>query len=55
MSKLILLSIVISLLAIPARAAKDPKPRKGLRKVFTVTLAYQAFYAFALMYLWGRC
>lgn len=55
MSKLILLSIVISLLAIPARAAREAKPRKGLRKLFTATIAYQAFYAFALMYLWGRC
>ncbi|HKY38907.1 MAG TPA: hypothetical protein VJN18_23370 [Polyangiaceae bacterium] len=54
MSKAILLSIVLSLLVIPALAARDPAPRKGLRKVFKYTVAFQAFYAFALIYLWGR-
>jgi hypothetical protein len=55
MSKLLLLSIVISLVAIPARTAREPKPRKGLRKLLTLTVAYQAFYAFAMIFLWGRC
>lgn len=55
MSKAILLSIMVSLLAIPAWTARESKPRKGLRRLIGVTAAYQAFYAFALMYLWGRC
>jgi hypothetical protein len=55
MSKLILISVIIAAIAIPARAAREENPRKGLRKAIIQTLFFHAFYAFALCYLWGRC
>lgn len=54
MSKLILLSIIIAIIAVPARAARLPNPRKGLRKVVLQILLFEAFYAFALIFLYGR-
>jgi hypothetical protein len=53
MSKLILLSIIISMIAIPARAAREKNSRKALRKVIIQALVFQAFYLFALRYLYG--
>lgn len=53
MSKLILLSIIIAMITIPTRAAREPNPRKSLRKVLVHMLLFQAFYTFAMMYLWG--
>lgn len=55
MSKLILISIIFATIAIPARAAREASPRKGLKKAIVQTLIFQAFYAFALIFLWGRC
>jgi hypothetical protein len=54
MSKLILLSIIIAMIAIPVRAARERDPRKGLRKTIIQMLLYEAFYLLALRYLYGR-
>ncbi|HEY4104154.1 MAG TPA: hypothetical protein VGM44_09690 [Polyangiaceae bacterium] len=54
MSKLVLLSIVIATIAVPALAAREPSPRKGLRRVIIGMLLFEAFYVFALMFLFGR-
>ena len=54
MSKLLLLSIIIALIALPARAANLPNPRAGFRKLIIWMLYFQAFYAFALNYLVNR-
>lgn len=54
MSKLILLSIVIATIAVPARAANHPNPRLGLRKAIIWMLYFELFYVFALMFLFGR-
>jgi hypothetical protein len=55
MSKALLISFIFATIAIPARAARDANARKGLRKAIIQTLCFQAFYAFALIFLWGRC
>jgi hypothetical protein len=55
MSKLILISVIIGLLVIPARAARDSNARRGLKKTVVQMLFFYAFYAFALAFLWGRC
>ncbi|HYQ03502.1 MAG TPA: hypothetical protein VER96_32730 [Polyangiaceae bacterium] len=55
MSKLILISVVFATIAIPAFAARDAVPKNGLKKAISYTLFFHAFYAFALIYLWGRC
>lgn len=54
MSKFILLSIIIAMIAIPARQAHQKNPRVGLKKVVVQMLLYEVFYIFALKYLYGR-
>jgi len=54
MSKLILLSTVIGLIAIPIMAAREKNPRKGLRKAVVQMLIFQVAYLLALRFLWGR-
>lgn len=54
MGKLILMSIIIGIIAIPTRAAREPDLRKGLRKVVKQMLIFEVIYLFALRYLWGR-
>ena len=54
MSKLVLLSIVIATIALPARAARESSPRKGLRKVIIWMLVFEVFYVLALIFLFGR-
>ena len=54
MSKLILLSILIALIAIPTIASRNPDPRLGLRRATFQVLIFEAVYAFSLIYLWGR-
>lgn len=54
MSKLILISTIIATIAIPARAARAKNSREGFRKAIIQTLIFDLFYAFALVFLWGR-
>jgi hypothetical protein len=53
-SKLILMSILIAMVVVPTRAAREPNPRKGLRRVVIEMLIFQAVYALSMVYLWGR-
>jgi F0F1-type ATP synthase membrane subunit c/vacuolar-type H+-ATPase subunit K len=54
MSKLILMSILIGMIGIPARAARAKNPRKALKSLIVQMLLFEAFYLFALSYLYGR-
>jgi len=54
MSKLLLLSILIASIALPAKAAREKNPRKGLRKTIVYVLLFNVFYLFGLMFLYGR-
>lgn len=54
MSKLILMSILIGMIGIPARAAREKNPRKAVKRVIVQMLIFDAFYLFALSYLYGR-
>ncbi len=54
MSKLILISMIFALIAIPARAAREKNPRVGLKRAIILTLVFDALYAFALVFVWGR-
>ena len=55
MSKLILISMIIAMIAIPAQAAREKSSKNGYRLAVVRTLMFNAFYAFALVFLWGRC
>ena len=54
MSKLILMSIIIGIIGIPARAAREKNPRKALKNVIVQMLIFEALYLFAVGFLYGR-
>ena len=54
MSKIILLSILFMSIALPARAAREKNPRKGLRKTIVYMTLFNLFYLFSLIFLYGR-
>ena len=54
MSKLILLSIIIAMIAIPARLAREKDPKVGLKRVVVQMLVFLVGYIFALKFLYGR-
>ena len=53
MAKLILLSIIIAMIGIPALAAREKNGQKALRQAMVQMLIFLGFYLFALRYLWG--
>ncbi len=54
MSKLLELSIIFATIAIPAHAARQKDPGKGLKKMVMNMLLFEAFYVFAMRFLHGR-
>lgn len=54
MSKLLLMSILIAMITIPTRAAREPDPKQGLKRAIKQMVIFEVFYVFALLYLWGR-
>ncbi len=54
MAKLLLLSILIAIVAIPAIAARDRNPRRGFKRALFFFSAYCVFYVLALKYLYFR-
>ena len=54
MAKAILLSVMVATMAIPILAARDPNPKRGMRKTVTWFLAYVAFWVFACLVIYPR-
>ncbi|HVW26969.1 MAG TPA: hypothetical protein VHC69_16490 [Polyangiaceae bacterium] len=54
MSKLILISVLLATIALPAIAAQDENPRRGLRRTIKYMVLFYAFYLFGLLFLYGR-
>ena len=54
MGKLILLLPVIAMVAVPAFAARDPNPRRGLRKALVLMVFFNLFELFALRVILPR-
>ena len=54
MQKLILMSIVVMLVALPAIAAGVADPRLALRRAVWWTVAGTAFYVFLLLWVYPR-
>jgi hypothetical protein len=52
--KLVLMSIMIATIAIPAVAARDPHPLRGLKRVVVYALIFDLIYAFAFLVLYPR-
>jgi hypothetical protein len=53
-SKLLLISVIAGLVAIPAIAAREPNAKRGLKKALFYTLAFNVWYYLALRFIWPR-
>jgi hypothetical protein len=53
-AKMVLISIMIMSIVIPARAAAAKDPRKGLKKALIEMTVFNLFYALAVTYLYPR-
>lgn len=54
MKKLILLSVIIAAIAIPARMSKMKDGRAGFKKTIVYTLVFNAIYVILLTQVWFR-
>ena len=54
LSKLVLISLLLATIALPAIAAQDENPRRGLRRTIKYMALFYAFYLFGLLFLYGR-
>jgi hypothetical protein len=54
MPTLILLSIVLAGIALPIRAARDPDPRRGLRRAAYAMFVYTCIYVVGVLYVLPR-
>jgi hypothetical protein len=52
--KLILLSLLIATLIIPMRAARDPSPGRGFRRVLFALFSFNMLYLFLILYVYPR-
>jgi hypothetical protein len=52
MAKLLLLSVVIMMIAIPVLSAQDRSPRRGLQKAILLMIAFNVFYVLAVRYIY---
>jgi hypothetical protein len=53
-AKLLLISIMLMSILIPARAAAEKDPRRGLKKALVAMALFNLFYALAVTYLYPR-
>lgn len=54
MKKLILLSVIIAAIALPARAARTKNARLGLRKTLIHTAIFNLIYLFLITMVWFK-
>lgn len=54
MAKLLLLSTVLVSILMPILCAKDPNPKRGLRRLVQGMVLYNAFYVFAVLVIYPR-
>jgi hypothetical protein len=54
MAKLLLISLLVGTVLIPIHLARDPRPRRGLRRVIRAMLTFVAGWGLACAYLYTR-
>lgn len=54
MPTFVLLSIVLASIALPIRAARDPDPRRGLRRAGYAMAVFTAVYVVGVLYVLPR-
>ena len=54
MSKLVLMSVVLALVALPILAARDPLPQRGLKRALVSVVAFNIFFVFLVRFVVPR-
>lgn len=54
MAKFLLMSVVLATVAIPAVTARDPMPRRGLRRTIVGLMAFNVLYAFLVIFVYPQ-
>jgi hypothetical protein len=54
MGKLILLSLLFATMIIPMRAAADPSPTRGFRRIVLWLLSFNALYVILILFVYPR-
>ncbi len=54
MDKLILLSVIFATVAIPALTARDPNPRRGMRRTLFWMMTFNIAYYIAVLYIYPQ-
>ena len=54
LSKLLLFSVIIMMVAIPAACAREMDARRGFRRMVLLIIAYNLFYLFAVRFIYPR-
>ena len=54
MKSLLLNSVLIATVVIAVRTGSDPNPRRGLQRAVVGMCLFNAFYAFALLFIYPR-
>jgi hypothetical protein len=52
MGKLVLISLLVATIVIPARAARDPNPVRGMKRAVGHTVAFVVCYTAALVFVY---
>ncbi|MFL5421989.1 MAG: hypothetical protein ACJ79Y_14585 [Myxococcales bacterium] len=54
MGKLLVISVIFAIVAIPIAAAREPNPLRGVRKAVLYTLVFNGAYVLALRFVLPR-
>ena len=54
MAKLVLLSVVIGMIAVPVMMAREKNPRRGLQRLILTIIFFNLFYLFAVRWIYPR-
>ena len=54
MAKLLLLSVIIAMIAIPVLTARDRNPSRGFKKTMYLVLIFNLFYWLAVRFVYPR-
>ncbi len=54
MARMLLISILVAIVALPVLAAREPRPGKALKKSLFYFIAFNLFYLFSVRYLYLR-
>jgi hypothetical protein len=53
-AKLLLLSVIINMIALPVLMARDPSPMRSVKRTVFFTIAFNAFYLLAIRYIYPK-